>query len=937
MAAANTEPRINGYGVVKSVLSGDSIVVFGASTDPAAAHPEKQISFSGLLAPRFSRSKNQQDEAFAFESREFLRKLLIGKIVSFNTSKANGESTRLYGTVYLNNENVNQMAIRAGWLTVKPPPEGSRPSSERKELMEIEEEARAAKVGRHADGLTPEEHTRELDFNPDATDLLRMFKGKKVPAIVSQIRDGSVIRCEVQKPRRGKKPEWMVVSLILAGAKSSRVPMTLGYRQAEYKRKKDLDPDFSGAVPTEGGAEPYSMEALSFVEKRLLHRDVEIVMLAADKANNVYGTLMFGGGDITARILETGLAKFVPWTASLLEPVQASHYEALGASAKEKKLCLHSKETVEGEEEEEELKKAKELFTAKVVMVQSGDIVEVEDKAGNKIRYALASIRAMRLGRRGEKDEPWAAEAKEFLRKKLIGKDVSVLPEYKRTSNIGREMSYASLFIGSENISESLVQQGFAEVIPHRQDDPRASGYAKFLQLEFDAKQAGLGLHSTVPYNPPNIVDFSIRAPRPKKGEENLVSEKPQQREAGRAQGYVGFLKRDKNVQGIVEFCFSAGRLKIFIPKHKVIVVLVLAGIKTPSAGDDYADEANQFVRSRIQQHSVRLEVEAADRGDNFIGSVFVNGQNLAEMLLDAGLAMCYSPTPNQSTYYTELLMAEAKAKEAKLKIFENWVEKAPDEEGADEKANNNTRGVKDTMQVSVVDVSDATAFFIRITDDPSIAIVEERMAEYNETPDTSRLEKPRKGDIIAAKYNVDDQWYRVRYDGKSGDEHRVFFIDFGNPEIMSKESLAPLPEDLANIPGLARSCVLAGLKAPHKNSDYFHDAAVAFNGRAFDHTLTAKVEMCDDSYKLHLSLTDADEETGLTINEMLVQEGWCRVIDHAPSKLTKLCTKLKIQETIAKQARLFIWEYGDVSDEESEEEEGAKPKNDGRPPQKRR
>ena len=46
----------------------------------------------------------------------------------------------------------------------------------------------------------------------------------------------------------------------------------------------------------------------------------------------------------------------------------------------------------------------------------------VRDAAnGQERRVNLSSIRAPRIGRKGEKPEDWATEAKEFLRQRLIG------------------------------------------------------------------------------------------------------------------------------------------------------------------------------------------------------------------------------------------------------------------------------------------------------------------------------------------------------------------------------------------------------------------------------------------------------------------------------------------------------------------------------------
>ena len=46
--------------------------------------------------------------------------------------------------------------------------------------------------------------------------------------------------------------------------------------------------------------------------------------------------------------------------------------------------------------------------------------------------FPLCSLRCPRAGGRDRQPEPWGADAKEFLRKKLIGREVDVQMEYNR-------------------------------------------------------------------------------------------------------------------------------------------------------------------------------------------------------------------------------------------------------------------------------------------------------------------------------------------------------------------------------------------------------------------------------------------------------------------------------------------------------------------------
>ena len=66
-------------GIVKEVgPSADQITIVGGSGT------EKRLTLASLVAPRVGkRDGSVKDEPFAFEAREFLRRLLVGKPVVF--------------------------------------------------------------------------------------------------------------------------------------------------------------------------------------------------------------------------------------------------------------------------------------------------------------------------------------------------------------------------------------------------------------------------------------------------------------------------------------------------------------------------------------------------------------------------------------------------------------------------------------------------------------------------------------------------------------------------------------------------------------------------------------------------------------------------------------------------------------------------------------
>lgn len=156
-----------------------------------------------------------------------------------------------------------------------------------------------------------------------------------------------------------------------------------------------------------------------------------------------------------------------------------------------------------------------------MVAVLSGDTVLLRDANDVEGKYPMASIRCPRcalgyhclilivklcsMGGRREDPEPHALEARETIRKKVIGKKVRVLVEYSRElrPNLGAAAAadekktapaqiqhYVTLFQGKQyaqaihfsdvwyrNLSELLVSKGLATVIRHRMSEPRAMAY----------------------------------------------------------------------------------------------------------------------------------------------------------------------------------------------------------------------------------------------------------------------------------------------------------------------------------------------------------------------------------------------------------------------------------------------------------------------------
>lgn len=99
---------------VKSVLSGDTVVLHNVNNPKQ----ERTLSLAFVTAPRL---KREGDEPFAFDSRDFLRRLLVGKVVHFRVLyKIPTGANREYGIISLPNKTqLPDLAVADGWVKLR--------------------------------------------------------------------------------------------------------------------------------------------------------------------------------------------------------------------------------------------------------------------------------------------------------------------------------------------------------------------------------------------------------------------------------------------------------------------------------------------------------------------------------------------------------------------------------------------------------------------------------------------------------------------------------------------------------------------------------------------------------------------------------------------------------------------------------------------------
>ncbi|KAK6047271.1 nuclease-like protein [Cooperia oncophora] len=211
------------------VLSGDAVVLQGQPTN--GPPPETTVYLSNVVAPRLGKRPTETtaatvDEPFAWDSREFLRKKIVGQMVTFvkEFTAASGGRDQWQGFLSGreanpdNAENVTETGVAEGWLEVRP---GKIADEYVTKLLELQDQAKAAGKGKWGSSSDAIREVKWVIENPRQL-----------------VRDGSTLRVMLL-------PSFEYITLQLSGV---RAPAT--------------------RAGTDGKAEQFAEEAKYFVEQR---------------------------------------------------------------------------------------------------------------------------------------------------------------------------------------------------------------------------------------------------------------------------------------------------------------------------------------------------------------------------------------------------------------------------------------------------------------------------------------------------------------------------------------------------------------------------------------------------------------------------------------------------------------------------------------------
>ncbi|XP_017656908.1 staphylococcal nuclease domain-containing protein 1 isoform X1 [Nannospalax galili] len=846
-------------GIVKMVLSGCAIIVRGQPR--GGPPPERQINLSNIRAGNLARraaatqpdGKDTPDEPWAFPAREFLRKKLIGKEVCFTVENKTPQG-REYGMIYLgkdtNGENIAESLVAEGLATRR---EGMRANNpEQNRLSECEEQAKASKKGMWSEGNGS--HTiRDLKYSiENPRHFVDSHHQKPVNAIIEHVRDGSVVRALLL-------PDHYLVTVMLSGIKCPT-----------FRREAD-----GSETP-----EPFAAEAKFFTESRLLQRDVQIILESCHN-QNILGTILHPNGNITELLLKEGFARCVDWSIAVYTR-GAEKLRAAERFAKERRLRIWRD------------------YVAPTANLDQKDKQFVAKDKNKKLRPLY--------------DIPYMFEAREFLRKKLIGKKVNVTVDYIRPASPATETvpafserTCATVTIGGINIAEALVSKGLATVIRYRQDDDqRSSHYDELLAAEARAIKNGKGLHSKKEVPIHRVADISG--------------------DTQKAKQFLPFLQRAGRSEAVVEYVFSGSRLKLYLPKETCLITFLLAGIECPRGarnlpglvqeGEPFSEEATLFTKELVLQREVEVEVESMDKAGNFIGWLHMDGANLSVLLVEHALSKVHF-TAERSAYYKPLLSAEEAAKQKKEKVWAHYEEQPAEEVMPVVEEKERSASYK---PVFVTEITDDLHFYVQDVETGTQLekLMENMRNDISSHPPVEGSYAPRRGEFCIAKF-VDGEWYRARVEKvESPAKVHVFYIDYGNREILPSTRLGTLPPAFSTrvLPAQATEYAFAFIQVP-QDEDARTDAVDSVVRDIQNTQCLLNVEHLSASCP-HVTLQFADSKGDVGLG--LVKEGLVMVEVRKEKQFQKVITEYLNAQESAKSARLNLWRYGDFRADDADE-----------------
>ena len=907
-------------GLVKGVLSGDTIIISKGFSKDYSLPEEFNLTLTGVIAPKIGNSSKLEEEPYSFKSREFLRKLIIGKVVNYKIDFTNNE--RKFGHIKYENKLINAEILKNGYAKI-----GFLPKAQENiyktelwsSLKQAEKEGIDNKRGIYEKKEENEEgnkHIRNLGNLNDKEEAIKKIKelidsGENIDAIIEHVFNAAALSVYipsltcfakvnlrfVQIPSNNKDPELYKIGK----AKSERLCLSKDVKLKIF----DIDENYNLIV-----------DIFLQIEKSVQSLSLYLLKKGFCKS--------FTGGNKNPKIFNL---------------IDINIARSAENEAKAERAGLWKKENIP---EIKKIKKENEddLTQAKCVMVNSGDSITVLNKKAEEVRIFLSNLKAPAMAKFGsdEQNKPWAFQSKEFIRKKLVGKILVCELDYIHTINLEnvpkkdavkgketrRDMKFYTVYYQDEKgqnqcINVELIENGLANLTNYKIEQGNPSKeFDSMLKAEQEAKKNKVGLHST---KVPPLCTYS----------DLIVAGKTKKKE------FTSFLTGLSNMNCVIEFCFSASKLKLRLDEKQVMIPFSLLGVKSftndknnSSLFQTYFQKSHDFVVSTLLQRDAICDIIQSDKLGNYFGHLIFNGKNFATTLIENGFAVVNERSYDigKNRYIKEMKEAEKIAMKDKVGL---WSDEGLAKllKGDDNIDTGNTISKLEILdkdiKIRITDEIDLDKFFCNFLPNKTLDKIEKVLADYDDEIENAEPLSPpiKQGTLCAARFPEDDKYYRavIKRFNKEKNEYQVEFIDYGNIEWVKLNDLIKLDGKISSLPPQAMVCGLAYLKYSKIS---MRKAVKKYpNFVDFDNELNAK--LCY-SYK-----KGAETKYGLIIfkegNDMkktyhadLLKEGLAKL--NRDNELPKYMKDLEAIDQEAELQEIGVWDDNEETDYGQNEEE---------------
>ncbi|KAI5959296.1 uncharacterized protein KGF55_005446 [Candida pseudojiufengensis] len=883
---------------VKNVLSGDTIVVTPLKSNQFPP-PERVITLSYV---------KPIDE---FNSKEYLRQLLIGKEIKFKVDNKAGN--REFGDVQSPIfKSLIEYLLSNGYVKLR----DNIPDDEQvDELKQIENNAKLNQKGLWST------KTKKIEIIPINEDIILSSQKSPLKLIVEKVISGDRIigNVFVNKTQVANTP------LLLAGIKS---PRTDDQSQSQQLLK-------------------VSQQAKQFVEDKLLSTKAELTttIIGENQAGIPIAFINHpSGNNIHEKLLESGFGEIVDWQSSLIGSSVMSQLRKAEQIAKALGKGIYANtttKTINGAQNgSSKLKPGVSIHNATIAKVINADTLLVRlSESDEEVTVQLASIRAPKpndttVTSDQSKQQALVATAREFVRNQVIGKQGTLYIDGFREAN--KDLNLEARFLvsfkyGNNDLSELIITNGFGTVIKHNKatQNERSLNWDKLIELENDAKKLGkkgiYGDLNKVLTVGTRIIDAS----------ENLTKAKT---------FFNGFKQKGRISGYYIDFIPNVTRVKLFNPKEGLKLTLLLGGLSN-NKNDVLSEEGLKLLNKKYLQRPIEFEVYDTDKLGGFVGNLYANSNSLSpvqEQIISQGLAKLHEFAVNSNPQASVLIKAEDNAKAQGKGIWKNFDASKENNELAQATAKIESTKLESLkpkfFDIEVVYIDSEGLLYFHKTDPKQKQIFTKFKQDFqqfhSQAPSASKLSQdlpvnldkpPKKGELVSAKFSDDNKYYRARFLGvdKTTNKYEVQHIDFGNIDKVSLSALRQLPTkfNTTTIPKFIFTTTLQNLRLPpSKPTDYLTDAIYALEDLTYDKSLVLSA-LPGVQAEYEGILYDSEEslkDSSYTINKQLVKEGWA-VVD---TKNVKPVNKEYVDELIkiqksAKSNHIGCWEFGDVSFDE--------------------